>query len=464
MAKLVYLDVFSGIGGISLAIHDIVTTQLYCELDPYCQSVLVDRMEDGSLDKAPIHSDITTLHLHPCNTVKMIGGGFPCQDISSIGLQKGIKEGHRSSLFLEIMRLVDENPGIEHVFLENVGNICKCGLKEVVNECTKRGFNMQWTMRSAGQLGAPHLRTRWFCFASKSPLRKELVEGMTEEPLFDWPQGAQIIPRVIAKDSDAMDKVWARRCQCLGNTVVPCVVRSAFKELAEGNLRWESIHESLNGYGVPVEELKYPYPDSGVIIRGQFYSLPHKRLPPSLPHTLKTTLVYNNKTFNLPNLPTPRRGIVHASTLTERSMHDLPTILLNCEESGIRAADKGHVVNVNFIEWMMGYTKDWTKVRTKSMSGSKRSEVVEAGEDDVSEGLELSTDTQEASIEPSLVPTPKPKPVCEKKPFKYNGMHVFMKEHPSMDIRKVASLWKELNVEQKAVYSQRAHTELNNKN
>lgn len=109
-----YIDVFSGIGGIGLALRGYINTVLYCEQNPYCQAVLIDRMRQGQLDKAPIHPDIKTLYMPSGSKPKMIGGGFPCQDISGIGLQKGIEGGDRSSLFFEIMRIVDENSSIDY--------------------------------------------------------------------------------------------------------------------------------------------------------------------------------------------------------------------------------------------------------------------------------------------------------------------------------------------------------------
>lgn len=55
------LDLFSGIGGISIALRDWVRPIAYCEIDPYCQAVLLSRMADGSLDEAPIWPDIKCL-------------------------------------------------------------------------------------------------------------------------------------------------------------------------------------------------------------------------------------------------------------------------------------------------------------------------------------------------------------------------------------------------------------------
>ena len=55
------LDLFSGIGGISIALQEWIKPIAYCEIDPYCQSVLLQRMQEGNLFKAPIWDDIRSL-------------------------------------------------------------------------------------------------------------------------------------------------------------------------------------------------------------------------------------------------------------------------------------------------------------------------------------------------------------------------------------------------------------------
>ena len=76
------LDLFSGIGGISLALKDWVRPIAYCEIDPYCQSILLQRMQEGNLPKAPIWDDIRTLTNEGIREavsvdVDIIYGGFP---------------------------------------------------------------------------------------------------------------------------------------------------------------------------------------------------------------------------------------------------------------------------------------------------------------------------------------------------------------------------------------------------
>lgn len=112
------LDLFSGIGGITIGLSEWVRPVAYCEIDPYCQSVLISRMLEGTLPTAPIWDDVKTLQGADLPEIDIICGGFPCQDISVAGHGKGL-EGERSGLFFEIVRLAKEvKPTF--LFLENV--------------------------------------------------------------------------------------------------------------------------------------------------------------------------------------------------------------------------------------------------------------------------------------------------------------------------------------------------------
>ena len=58
------LSLCSGIGGLDLGVKRAcpdARTVAYCEADPFCQAVLLARMRDGRLDRAPIWPDIRTL-------------------------------------------------------------------------------------------------------------------------------------------------------------------------------------------------------------------------------------------------------------------------------------------------------------------------------------------------------------------------------------------------------------------
>jgi len=163
--KLNGLDLFSGIGGNTLALREYINTIAYCEQDRHAQSVLLSRMGDQSIKAAPIWDDISTLTgKHFDTVIDIIVAGFPCQDISVAGKGAGILDGKRSGLFFEIMRLAEEiKPAF--IFLENVPAIRTRGMDRVLEELTKAGYDSRWCMLSAQEVGAPHKRERWFCLA-----------------------------------------------------------------------------------------------------------------------------------------------------------------------------------------------------------------------------------------------------------------------------------------------------------
>jgi len=166
LPRLNGLDLFSGIGGNTLALRQYVSTVAYCEQDRHAQAVLLSRMGDGSIEPAPIWDDITTLRGdHFDVPIDIIVGGFPCQDISVAGSGAGL-EGKRSGLFYEVVRLAKEIKP-RFLFLENVPAIRTRGLDRVIEELTGIGYDLRWTMLSAQEVGAPHIRKRWFCLASR---------------------------------------------------------------------------------------------------------------------------------------------------------------------------------------------------------------------------------------------------------------------------------------------------------
>ena len=472
--KLLCLDLFSGIGGMSLALHDFVKTIQYCELDPFCQCVLNERMKEGSLDKACIHGNIRTLHMSEAIKPDIIVGGFPCQDISCIGLQKGINEGERSGLFYEIMRILDECPSVSYVFLENVANIINCGLDDVIRELTKRNFNLQWLVKSAESLGAPHVRNRWFCLACRNDAELPNIPlPDAHHAMFDW--SCEPFERITfkphVKQDDSFDDNWIQRCQTLGNTVVPDVVRSSFIDLVKLQKNSSQLWECLGQHSTSIESLKNAYPECAVVIRRNCLELPKTRTVIS--HGLDIKLEMNGRSIEFQKYPTPRRGITHASSLTERSLRDLPTILVYCNKT--KEYIKTHISNinenelhlyllpnVNYIEWMMGFPKDWTKANSYVKAKSYRANVQSVGSL-AAPASELDVEVEDTSVamtndeHDNNTPTPtiETPSVAIKKP-KYNGMHMLMREHKGKDIVAVSALWKQLSVEERKIYSERA--------
>jgi len=156
------LDLFSGIGGMSIALQEWVRPVAYCEIDAYCQGVIMSRIATGELKNSPIWDDIKTLDgaRFARGYVDIIFAGFPCQGISVAGLGKGL-EDERSGPFFEIVRLAKEIKP-QFIFLENVPAITTRGGLQVVREVTEMGYDCRWCVISAASVGALHRRERWF--------------------------------------------------------------------------------------------------------------------------------------------------------------------------------------------------------------------------------------------------------------------------------------------------------------
>ena len=157
------IDLFSGIGGFSLAAQWLggIETIQFVECDPFCQRVLSKHWPT-----VPIHNDILTYN--PSHgSADIICGGFPCQDVSQAGKRAGIKEGNRSGLFYELMRVV-RLVGPQYVVLENVAAITSNGLDTVLGTLAEAGFDAEWACIPAADVGACHRRDRWWCVAYAS--------------------------------------------------------------------------------------------------------------------------------------------------------------------------------------------------------------------------------------------------------------------------------------------------------
>ena len=155
------LDGFAGIGGFSYAAHRIVggfeTTQ-FIEIDKFCQKLLAKRFPN-----IPIHDDVRTFTAN-LGEFDVFCSGFPCQDISVAGLQKGITKETRSGLFFEVIRII-RMVRPKFIVLENVAAILNNGLDIVLGELSEAGYDAEWAIVSCEDMGGCHRRQRWWCVA-----------------------------------------------------------------------------------------------------------------------------------------------------------------------------------------------------------------------------------------------------------------------------------------------------------
>lgn len=172
MAENTYISLFSGYGGLDLAVRRALPEArcvCYVERETPAAAILASRMEDGGLEDAPIWSDIVTFPSRLFRgRVAGLVGGFPCQDLSVAGRQAGI-EGERSGLFFEIVRLVRELESVEWLFLENVPPVLNFPAgTTVLGELAALGFDAEWGTLRASDVGGSHRRERAFVLAYRT--------------------------------------------------------------------------------------------------------------------------------------------------------------------------------------------------------------------------------------------------------------------------------------------------------
>jgi len=151
------LDLFSGIGGFSLAASWVWGDDLeiagFCEIDKYAQKVL-----KKNFPGVPIFEDIQELDGKRFTDIDLITGGFPCQDISIAGKGEGI-EGSRSGLWSEMHRVISEiRP--RYALIENVPMLIHRGLERVLCDLAQIGYDAEWQIVGADDVGAWHRRKR----------------------------------------------------------------------------------------------------------------------------------------------------------------------------------------------------------------------------------------------------------------------------------------------------------------
>ena len=150
------LALFAGAGGGILG-GKLLGWRTVCgvERDAYAAQVLAQRQNDGILEPFPIWSDVTSFDGKPWSgIVDVVSGGFPCQDISAAGKGAGIT-GERSGLWTEFARIISEvRP--RYAFVENSPMLTIRGLGVVLSDLSKMGFNAEWGVLSAADVGAKH--------------------------------------------------------------------------------------------------------------------------------------------------------------------------------------------------------------------------------------------------------------------------------------------------------------------
>jgi DNA (cytosine-5)-methyltransferase 1 len=246
MKKLKLLDLFSGIGGFSLGLESTggFETVAFCEFDKHAQAVL-----DKHWPEIKIYDDVRTLNAKQYRgSIDVVCGGFPCQDLSVAGNKKGITEGKRSNLYVEMLRVISECLPRYAVF-ENVTGLLtgESGrwFAKFLYDLAQVGYDAEWHCIPASELGANHHRDRVYVVAYPYMQRRErsIKDKILREPRLQielvrsfegWPTRQDIPSPKLSGGNDGVPK-RLDRLRRLGNSVAPAVP----KIIGEAILRYE---------------------------------------------------------------------------------------------------------------------------------------------------------------------------------------------------------------------------------
>lgn len=135
----------------------------YVEWDAYCQEVLEARIRDGVLAAAPIFGDIRAFLREGIarsyrGVADVVTAGFPCPSFSVAGKRLG-GEDERNMWPETIGVLRDVRPKL--ALLENAAGLASHEyFGTVLGDLAFEGFDSEWGMLRASDVGAPHERNR----------------------------------------------------------------------------------------------------------------------------------------------------------------------------------------------------------------------------------------------------------------------------------------------------------------
>ena len=172
------LSLFSGIGAFEKALENIdepFELVNYCEIDKYASKAfsLIHGVDEG-LNLG----DITAIDTHNLpNDIDVITYGFPCQDISNAGKQKGFTDENgertRSGLFFEALRIIEDTKP-KFAIAENVkaltGKRFTAEFKIVLDSLNDAGYKNYWAVLNAKDYGIPQNRERVFIISIRNDI------------------------------------------------------------------------------------------------------------------------------------------------------------------------------------------------------------------------------------------------------------------------------------------------------
>lgn len=184
ITHLKLFSLFSGIGGPEKALkrlgieYDLVG---YSEIDKYASRSYSAVHEEPEIKN---YWDITKINEKELPDFDFMTWGFPCQDISIAGKQAGIREGTRSGLYYDGLRILKEKKP-KYSLIENVKALTSKKFADtfesILQDLDDAGYNNYWQVLDAKDYGIPQHRERVFIVSIRKDIDQEFTFPEKEE-------------------------------------------------------------------------------------------------------------------------------------------------------------------------------------------------------------------------------------------------------------------------------------------
>ncbi len=244
--KFTFVDLFAGIGGFHLAMHELGGGCVFAsEWDKDAQKTYASNygiMPEGDIKKIDEH-DI------PHHDV--LCAGFPCQAFSKAGKQLGFADETKGTLFFDVERILRYHK-TKYVILENVRNLVSHDKgntwKTIYSHLVELGYRLtpEPLIVSPHYFGVPQLRER------------VVVLGVYDPPKAHEPLTISL-PKPIDKRECSLDSILEADCQDPDYklTVEESQIIDTWNEFYQG------ITETVLGFPIWVDWFKIPPPAKG---------------------------------------------------------------------------------------------------------------------------------------------------------------------------------------------------------
>lgn len=149
----------TGYGGLDMAVEEYfdAETVWVSEIDKYASQLIELKI------KKPNLGDLKLVDWANVEPIDILTAGYPCQPFSHAGQRQGTNDARHIWPYIKSAISV-LRPSI--VILENVRGHLSLGFSTVLGDLAEIGYDAQWTLVRASDVGAPHRRERLFVIAT----------------------------------------------------------------------------------------------------------------------------------------------------------------------------------------------------------------------------------------------------------------------------------------------------------